>query len=1180
MKTKQRKLYLALKASLAFSAAVGLLVPVSANAVTVPATKSGVWSDTNIWTGGALPTPADTAQVNVLGGATVTYDMGAATNVTGLSIGGRASNRVLVQSGTGLLTVTGTLGLGTGGTGATADALDIQGGSVTVNTTVSNLAGAAGAGEILIGAGATGGLLTVKNTATFNNNFNAANSAKVIVSSGTLDSQGIFNNNGSVSLSGPGQLTNSGTFTNASALPGSFLATVGGNGTFVNTGTVNAKGGSFGDGTTNFTQNAGSLSVTGGTNSLATTNLNAGTATVSAGSLAFNGATGVASGVSVTVTGGTVTNNSGKTLTNAGTVQVSSTGVIDNQGTWTNNKNTYVSGTGSLKNSGTISTGAGNALSDNGLGGGSITNTGTINATGGTLGGTSMSFTQNTGGSLSVSGATTGNLGTTNLNAGTATISGGTLALNGATNVASGAGMSVTGGAVTNKTGQTLTNAGTVQVSSGSLSNTNANINNTGTLTESGGSLTGGTMTNSGAFSVNGGTFGATTFSQTGGTLTVNNSANNNIGTFAISGGTTALTSPSKIVVGTDYTNTGFSSGNTFNRSASVTGNTGVGNAATITSADIASGVGYNQGLSVNGGAVVHANNTTPSNGDTSLTVKNNVTVASSSVHTTASIAANGGAGAGTDVASGSYAINNGGSSTTIRGAVQDAGNITDARLTGSGVNGAAAEAATNYAANGIGPGSTSTALGVTFTGSSIGALSGQNVKVVDNFGETQTLSINSGGAYDLAKGSSADVTVANQRVGDNKTALLSVSNTSTSGNDSFTENLHTVVTTGGNTTGGGTVDVVSGTSGSVNVGVKNTSAGHITGTAGVALRSDAINSSGLGNTTLTGLTQNVSGNVYNAAVASTLVDHNFGAVHKNEVVTPFSQSLNNTAAPTTGDINSPNGYTEQLQAVLKSQTPDAINGSVSSSLINAGGVTNGIGDGSGTVSVGIDTSSVGNKSGNIVVGLSSDGSNTSGLASLSLAQQTVNVSATVTDYANAAYQKDSGDGAFSGIGPNWTLDFGSFTQGSGAKSALVDVKNTPPDANFTDLLGGTFSITGSGFNLTGFNIGNAFANSITGGGLFSTFFNNLSVGLSDAVVGSFSETIKFHWNGSNSNNGGSFLGTSDGPGSFKDIFLTLTGTVTSNGGQVPEPDTLWLFGVASVAAWLNTRRKKLGKAS
>lgn len=829
---------------------------------------------------------------------------------------------------------------------------------------------------------------------------------------------------------------------------------------------------------------------------------------------------------------------------NGGTLAVTGLVQIGGNLSGANNRLQVVGG---AVNAGSISIGGGGSNDILQIDGGVVTSTGTV------------SLSNNPGNELRVQG------GTLNANAALNilqkfTLSSGTVNALGTTTVSGTAGSTnMTGGTFSANQYTQSSATATTTISSGSF--TAANYTQTAN--------TGSTTT------VNGGTFTVTGTLAQKANLTINNGATNSVGTLAISGGTTTLTN-GKIAVGTDYTNTGFNSGNAFNRNANnITGNAGVGNAATIVSKDMATGQGYNQGLSVNGGAVVHADNATPANGNTSLTLN---------AHTTASITANGGAGAGSDVANGTYTVKNTGSFTKIRGAVQTAtgsGNITDGRLSGTGVT------AGNYdGGTGIAAGGSSSSRTVTFTGSSIGPLAaGQAVQVVDNFGEVQVLSIN-GTAYDLAKGSSSDVTVANQRVGGGNTSLLSVSNTSTSGNNSLTEDLHAVITAVGNATGGGTVDVTSGGSQSVNVGVKTISAGHITGTANVALTSQAIGGSGLGNTALTGLTQNVSGNVYNAAQASTLVDHNFGNLHVNKVAN-FSQNLTNTATGTAADGFSSTGYTEQLKATLNSTTPAAINASVSAALIDASG--SGSGNNTvGTVSVGIDTTGVaGNKNGNIVVGLSSDGTNTSGLSPLSLGTQTVNVSATTYDYANGTFQKNIGDGGFSGSGPTWTLDFGSFAQGGGSRSANMDVKNSTING-FADLLGGTFSIfSGSGFSLgTGFtaNAG-VFANSILGTDTFTNTFSGaslLSVTLSDATAGVFDEVIRLRWNGFNSNIDGvnNWSGTSLGQGTTQDIFLHLMGTVTSSGGgNVPEPDTLWLFGSASVAAWLNTRRKKNCKA-
>ncbi|MBK9469952.1 MAG: hypothetical protein IPO20_19175 [Gammaproteobacteria bacterium] len=122
-----------------------------------------------------------------------------------------------------------------------------------------------------------------------------------------------------------------------------------------------------------------------------------------------------------------------------------------------------------------------------------------------------------------------------------------------------------------------------------------------------------------------------------------------------------------------------------------------------------------------------------------------------------------------------------------LRGAIQtsvNGGNITDARLTGSGVT------AGNFGP--IGTGANSGNQAVNFNASSAGALTGQAVHIANNFDNVQDQTIEiAGAAFNAAVGNATPtpVVLANQRVGGSLSQQLTVSNTADAG--AFSEDLN-----------------------------------------------------------------------------------------------------------------------------------------------------------------------------------------------------------------------------------------------------------------------------------------------------------------------------------------------------------------------------------------------------
>ncbi|MCX6879129.1 MAG: choice-of-anchor D domain-containing protein, partial [Verrucomicrobia bacterium] len=201
------------------------------------------------------------------------------------------------------------------------------------------------------------------------------------------------------------------------------------------------------------------------------------------------------------------------------------------------------------------------------------------------------------------------------------------------------------------------------------------------------------------------------------------------------------------------------------------------------------------------------------------------------------------------------YQINNtGASGTRLRGAIQtsvNGGNLTDPRLSGAGVT------AGNFGP--VLPGGNSGSLAVTFTVSDAGPLTGQTVRLLNNFDNVadQTLSI-TGGAYRYAAPSNhtpEPVAFGNFHVGATAPSqVLTLSNEAP--NDTFSESLNASIggATGGVTTNGGSFTALAPgatNSSSLAVGIGTSSAGSKNGTATLSLTSNGAGSSGLGLTPL-----------------------------------------------------------------------------------------------------------------------------------------------------------------------------------------------------------------------------------------------------------------------------------------------------------------------------------------
>ncbi len=466
------------------------------------------------------------------------------------------------------------------------------------------------------------------------------------------------------------------------------------------------------------------------------------------------------------------------------------------------------------------------------------------------------------------------------------------------------------------------------------------------------------------------------------------------------------------------------------------------------------------------------------------------------------------------DATTQTYQINNtGATGSRLRGAIQTAangGNLTDPRLSGAGVT------AANFGS--IPPAGTSGGLGVTLTASSAGALTGQAVRVLNNFDNVadQTLSI-TGAAYRYAAPGShspAPVTFGNFHVGDTAPSqLLTLANQAT--NDGFSESLNASIgsATGGVTTNGGSFTAL--TPGSTNgsalaVGIGTGSAGSKNGTATISLTSNGAGSSDLGLSPLTAQTVTVTGAVFRYAQAQipggTSLD--FGIVHLNELVEQTVGVTNAVAA---------DGFSESLNASFSANTGH----------LTGSGSISGLAPGASSTAtkVTLNTATVGPKAGTATLAPVSNGTGSSGLGNTARTSQVITAIGQVNRYAAPVFTKDSGAATFTGGENSYTVSFGRRTLGETAPSVTLRLTNNA--AAPADTLAGSFATAAPDFTFSGFaNFTNV------GAGQSHT---NLLISLQTDALGSFSQTVTL--NGLSQN-------TSGFSGALGPITITLTGEV------------------------------------
>ena len=546
------------------------------------------------------------------------------------------------------------------------------------------------------------------------------------------------------------------------------------------------------------------------------------------------------------------------------------------------------------------------------------------------------------------------------------------------------------------------------------------------------------------------GVTGTTGTLTTSGTLDLRNTKSTT-GTFNIGTGGALLLNNKSLTVSTDYINSNFGTGNSFNRIASVTpgGTSGVINAA---------GANANtfQQLSVNGGG-------TKTSG--------NATLAFGNIHVNSSL-------------SQQYTIYDTSGTVTLRGAIQGSG--VNARLSGTGVD--VTGSSWTAAAGG------STTKTVSLTGSSAGAVA-SSVNIVNNFANTNSQTLNiTGGVYQYAQVSAPNsVTFANRHVGvATAQTALSITNTNISP-AGYQEALDASVASAFGATGSGSFTglVAGGTNNSsIVVGLNATNAaGNQTGLVTINTASNGTGTSGLGTTPMQFPTLvTVSGKVYQYAqpLFTGTNPVNFGIVHVGDAASQAVGIKNNSAAPA--------GYQEKLNASISTASTGITTAGAPISLAQ--------GTSSNALSVGIDTTAAGSRNGTATVALVSDGAGTSGLGTTNLTSQNVSVLGQVNNYAAVGLAQTGGAGNFSGSGTNYVFNMGTITFGTGSAAGTLSLANTGGSSAFTDYLSGAFNLAGvSNFTLTGFNSFTALA-----GG--SSLSGGLGVALNNNALGSFDQFV------------------------------------------------------------------------
>ena len=649
------------------------------------------------------------------------------------------------------------------------------------------------------------------------------------------------------------------------------------------------------------------------------------------------------------------------------------------------------------------------------------------------------------------------------------------------------------GGGTFNVTTSPLTNEGTVQ----GFGTVTPQVTNTGLIEATGGTL----ALSNGALDP--GT-GSTLQSDAGATLDLSGGATSSTTQYLVNNGNLILGN-NNVTVSVDYTNANFGIGNSFNNHANVSSTGG-------------------QILASGNVAMTVTNNTTSATGSAITLNLGNIHVGSSTSQT--------------------FNVNNTGTTgPVLRGAIQTT-SLTDSRISLTG------------GAQNFGPlalGGTSGPYSVQFNAASDGSLSSQSIKVVSNFDNVASDTVNvTGTAWNLAAAAVTPTTInlGNIHVGGAVTQNVGVSNTALA--DGFSEQLDGQLGSGsGNlSTNLGTFSgLAAGSSltpaNALTVTLDTSAAGVRTGSATLALQSDGAGTSGLGITNLTPQTITMSATAYRLAnpvvnsPAGTTI--NLGVIHVGDVGTQ-NISLTNSV---------PNdGFSENLDASVGSLTGSAFAVTNPNPVVLTPGSTNT----PGSLQVGVSTAVAGSKSGTATLNLISDGTGIDSLGKTTLTPIVYNVSATVNNYAlpTILLQSGSSGAVLHEISSTqYSLNLGTTAQGAGNLFADLGFGNgaTGP----SDTLAGNFILNAASFNLSGFNNFSGI-----GAGQNTT---GQDVTLSDLAAGNFSGSITYNPFGQNSSGYNS---------AFLPITIDISGTVTSS---TPEPTALAMLAVGGVALLIRRRK-------
>ncbi len=597
-----------------------------------------------------------------------------------------------------------------------------------------------------------------------------------------------------------------------------------------------------------------------------------------------------------------------------------------------------------------------------------------------------------------------------------------------------------------------FTNAGTLDLGGGTFEANS--LTNAGTLNLGGGTFDANSLTNNasgeifghgtipdavlnhGLVRAVGGNLNATVDGQSG-TVQIDPGASltltgNSDAAFLVHNGDALNLGANDFTVDSDYTNANFGVGNSFDARANVTGSGQI-----LASGDV--------GQAITGDVA----------GGTTATA----TMSFGNVHVG-------------DVVTQSYQIANTGTvAPALRGAIQTAangGNITDARLSGTGVT------AQNFGP--IAPGSDSGSLDVTFNATSAGALTGQVIHIENNFDNVldQNIAIVSGGAFRLANATIDNpgaFAFGNVRIGTaGVNQALAIKNDVP--DDGFSEKLDAQAngTTGGVTAIGSfnllapqAVD-----NSSIVVGLDTASAGDKSGTATIDFQSNGDGTSGLGITNLLSQQVQVNGAVYRLA---------------NPVLNTTDVTLvarRGDAAPGAGvsvTNMSPDIFTEGLNATI---------GGAPVTFNTAGAINNlaaGASD-AASLQVGLDTSTSGAFNGQATVNFTSTGAGTTGASDLVLGNAQVNLTGKV--YETAVAQIDTP-----------MLDFGIVHVGDVVTTQGIGITNAAPVTGLNDVLLGQVTGATGPFTATG-DLGAA------GLGAGTSDNTSIEVGIDTASAGGF----------------------------------------------------------------------------